>query len=186
MSTIPDWYFPDHLEEMCACYRKQYQPQRSRPRHSFDEVRDAAHRYDRSVPGSLSWNRVFIAVLYFHAQLKRGAIVAIVGIQHPQAYIDRFRPFLLDPHYNPKSKKRTGKHSELRGLTVAEAAEALGCSVRSIYQYLQSPEVVGRFLRMVLDQIFVYLEPPPVLVAAANEKKARQIQHYRNKHSKYF
>ena len=171
---------------MSASYRQQYEPQHSRPRYTFDEVRDAAYRYDCSLPSDLPWDRVLIAVLYFHAQLQRGAIVAIVGIQHPQAYIDRFRPFLLDPNYNPKSKKRTGKHPELRGLTVAEAAEALGCSVRSIYQYLKSPKVVGRFLRMVLDQIFVYLDPPPPLIVAANEKKARQIQHYHNKHSKYF
>lgn len=171
---------------MSASYRQQYELQLSRPRYSFGEVRDAAYRYDCSLPNDLPWDRVLIAVLHFHAQLKRGAIVAIVGIQHPQSYINRFRPFLLDPNYNPKSKKRTGKHPELQGLTVSEAAEALGCSIRSIYQYLQSPQVVGRFLRMVLDQIFVYLDPPAVLVAAANEKKERQIQHYRNKHSKYF
>lgn len=184
--TYPSWRFPDDLEDTCRKYRNPCKPRYARPQHSIEYIRDAAFRYDQSLTNGLAWHQVYIPALYFYAQLERGDISKLTYINHPQAYIERFSPFLRDPDYTPQQRVRGTKYPKLLGLSVKEAAKALDISYQHLMNYIWRYNNVGTFLKMVLDDIFIFNRPPTCLIAAANDKRMERLEiNYRNK-LKYF
>lgn len=101
--------------------------------------------------------------------------------------IVQLRPVLLDPHISIKTlmeQRKTILQPALLGLTIREAAHALGIRYNLLREYIKNPYSLegGRHGhdrgKRFLDQIFIDRNPPLELLEAARKKKLhRQAKH---------
>lgn len=180
-----EWRLSDDLEKLCDECRNPIRPRHPRPYYTIDYIRDAANRYERSLTHELKFHQVAIPVLFHNAQLEINQISTVLGIKFPHAYLDRFKPYLRDPNYYGRVKFKEGKHPELLGLTISEAAKVLGCSRDHLQNAANRFKTASPTLQILLDKIFLFDNPPIRLRKAANEKRMKENEIRYNKRRKH-
>lgn len=188
----PDWRFPEDLEIFCVEHRRESRYQR--PEVSVPEVRDALFRYEAVrdlIKEEVPYEFALANALYWcaHWSLEEISEANHKSIKMNSYYVNRLKRFVLDPNYTPpplNGRIRARRYPELLGLSVPEAAKALGMNMDTIYRYFNEPRRLRCASREKLDRIFVEQKPPLNLRIAANNKRLQQIYRAHTKRAKYF